>query len=807
MKRMAYLLVCALICSMQMVSQTIVEVNYYLNNPDLGGDAVIKKATKDVVGDNAIISFEVEVPFAGEYYANFWMFPTTLKDGSLANYAVSVNGNVLKNKIVPTIGDWHDATLSGNRIISLNKGINTIAVIGAVPDIPNVEHVKLSSNIQDAIIDATNYRNYKSEIERSSAENSYRNALVTTALGGDTLSSNNMSRLSTTGVGTLVADDPLYNYEYALNLIIDYTFYKTVSFTQGQQVFVATNGVDNFAHVLELFSATSPESYSWASMSNSSCMASINVTIPVTGQYYVRVRSYKNGHKGLCNLNINGQNYYENVTIYSIGVRCNQGTDQVYNTFTTNSTKDTRIWIEEGSSTPGKIYAFNDDYNGSGDFDWGTYSRIKRRYTRPVHSVLLSTYGSSDPRGRCDLYMKCLQNSTISSFPHLKEDDAIQSSPATSQYNCISWSGGITSSWEWPPYETSSYNSIDPLTAFDNFYDSRGLTRVGATADNGVVALWANVDAYGNREYTHASIRNGADGNVHGYDWESKAGANVRLFHPRNALNGPLYGQIVEYYIKKPTSSVSSMTTEEEIANGTTRVEYINFTSDEINYLSSIIQSISSSIIQEFNILYNSWKEVVVNTLYSNPNQMKDCEEYRNVLAFCSSHDELLYALYDKVGEGEFAAMILVGDLTFDTNQSILESVRESASMSTARSGIKTIRPLQSNNIAYIKELLALENVSLAKSRKQVGGETGLSYSNFNDFDVSASHVNFSLNSPAHVSLTLLDLSGNTICTVINNGLLDNGNHSYTLPEVKNDVYLVLLIIDGRVNVKKIFNQ
>lgn len=129
------------------------------------------------------------------------------------------------------------------------------------------------------------------------------------------------------------------------------------------------------------------------------------------------------------------------------------------------------------------------------------------------------------------------------------------------------------------------------------------------------------------------------------------------------------------------------------------------------------------------------------------------------------------------------------------------------ASVMADGGGEKTIRPLQSNNIAYIKELLALENVSLAKSRKQVGGETGLSYSNFNDFDVSASHVNFSLNSPAHVSLTLLDLSGNTICTVINNGLLDNGNHSYTLPEVKNDVYLVLLIIDGRVNVKKIFNQ
>ena len=282
----------------------------------------------------------------------------------------------------------------------------------------------------------------------------------------------------------------------------------------------------------------------------------------------------------------------------------------------------------------------------------------------------------------------------------------------------------------------------------------------------------------------------------------------MRSFHPRDAVGGDYdYGEIVEYYIKNTASTASLMTLEEEIANGTTRVEYIDLTSEEKEYLSENINSISSDVMQQFNALYNSWKNIVSNTKHSNPYHIANCEEYRNVLAFCSSHDELLYALYNKVGEGELAAMILVGDLTFEDNQSVLENIRESASESTTRSGIKTIRPLQSNNIAYIKELLVLENVSLAKSRKQVGGETGVSYSNFKEFEVSASHVNFSLNSSAYVSLILLDLSGKTICTVIDNKLLDTGNHSYTLPEMKNDVYLVQLIIDGRVNIKKVFNQ
>lgn len=794
---------------MQMVAQTIAEVNYYLNNPDLGGDALIKKSTQKADGDNAITSFEVEVPVAGEYYANFWMFPTKLKDGTLANYAVSVNGSILKDKIVPTIGDWHDATLSGNRKISLNKGVNTIAVIGAVPDIPNVEHIRLSSNIQEAIIDATKYRDYKSEVEEISAMNATRKNLLLQDLKRDTLSFSGTSRLSTVeSVAPTIVDSPLYNYEYALNLMVDYTFYKTVFFTQGQQIFIETNGVNYFAHILELFCVSVPETFSWAVESDGDGIASINVTIPATGMYYVRVRSYQNGHNGLCNLNINNENFYENVPVYSIGVRCNQGTDKVYNTFTTNSTTDTRIWIEEESYIPGKIHTFNDDYNGTGDFDWGTCSRIKKQYTREVNAVLLSSYASSDPRGRCDLYMKCMESDLPEYFGNLEEDDAIQSAPASTQYNCISWSGAITSYWEWPPYETSSFYSPNPLTAFDNFYASRGLTRSGATANNGVVALWAYVDANGNRYYTHGSVKNGADNNVHGYDWESKAGQLMRSFHPRDAVGGDYnYGEIVEYYIKNTASTASLMTLEEEIANGTTRVEYIDLTSEEKEYLSENINSISSDVMQQFNALYNSWKNIVSNTKHSNPYHIANCEEYRNVLAFCSSHDELLYALYNKVGEGELAAMILVGDLTFEDNQSVLENIRESASESTTRSGIKTIRPLQSNNIAYIKELLVLENVSLAKSRKQVGGETGVSYSNFKEFEVSASHVNFSLNSSAYVSLILLDLSGKTICTIIDNKLLDTGNHSYTLPEMKNDVYLVQLIIDGRVNIKKVFNQ
>ena len=135
--------------------------------------------------------------------------------------------------------------------------------------------------------------------------------------------------------------------------------------------------------------------------------------------YYVRVRSYLNARSGLCSLNVNGQNYYENIPIYSIGIRCTQETDNIYNTFTCKNTGDPRLWIEEESIIPGKISAYNDDYGKKADFAWGVNSRIKKKYTRPVHAALLSAYSSYNPTGKCDLYIKC-QNSTIMSyFPNL----------------------------------------------------------------------------------------------------------------------------------------------------------------------------------------------------------------------------------------------------------------------------------------------------------------------------------------------------------------------------------------------------
>jgi len=688
--------------------------------------------------------------------------------------------------------------------IPLNKGDNTISIIGVAPDIPNIEHLRLASNYAASTINSETYDTYIKDVLSESLANRVRNATLSESLNTDTLQDVNIYSVST--LSNTDEEDTLFTYIYAPNMDVKYTFYKTVYFTEGQQIFLATNGIDGFSHVLEMFSSTSPEVYSWSAMSNSKCLASLNITIPETGLYYVRVRSYQNSHKGFCNLNVNGENYYDSIPIYSNGIRCTQETDQVYNTFTSHNSCDPALWIEEGRAIPGKIYAFNDDYESDGDYYWGEDARIKKHYLRPVHAALLSTYSSYDPEGKCDLYIKCPNSDIAQYFESLKADDAIKSGAYSESYNCISWSGSITSYWEWPLSELSSFYSEDSLTAFDNFYASRGFTRKGANKDNSVIDLWAYVEPNGKREYTHASVRKGADGNPHGYDWESKPGSLARTFHPRTALKGKSdYGEIVEHYIKNTTTTLSL---EEEIANNTTLIEYVNFSVDEKALISQKIKEINSDTLSEFNILYTKWKNIFSNTKHSNPSIIAACQEYTNLYNLCYINNDLLYAIYDKLGDGDIAAIKLIEDLTSTSNKEVMRKAR-TFTVNKRTTAKKIIRPLFTNTMYYVKSLLAANDANNETSDLTKIKESDVSYSGFNNFSAYNSHngisVNFTLPNISTVTLELLDMSGAIIYSRLKDKELCAGNHFFDIPSTnRNNVLLVRLIINNRVNVKKV---
>ena len=397
MKKILLILLALCSVTIQCFSQKIVKSVYYSNHPELGGEVVIKKSTKEVVNEKSIISFEVEVKNSGDYYLSFWMLPVKLNDGTYVNYDVSVNGNMQRDKIIPQRGDWQSITLSSKNKIKLNKGTNIVSIIGRIPNIPNVEHIRVASNLQESKINGDLYQSYKASIERENVDRGLKNTTNIT----DSIF--NRPNLNVTKASSWIppywGENPLYNYSFSLNMSFKYTFYNMFYFTQGEHLSLETIGVNNLTHVLEIFSYEYPENYSWSAISNNNCTTSLNITIPYSGYYYVRLRSYDCDCSGFCNLNINYQYFYEYIPIYSNGIRCTQDIDCYYNTFTCNNTHDPMLWIEEGENAPGKISAFNDNYLGNGDFSWGLNSRIKKQYPRPVHAALLSSSSSYTPTG------------------------------------------------------------------------------------------------------------------------------------------------------------------------------------------------------------------------------------------------------------------------------------------------------------------------------------------------------------------------------------------------------------------------
>jgi hypothetical protein len=95
-----------------------------------------------------------------------------------------------------------------------------------------------------------------------------------------------------------------------------------------------------------------------------------------------------------------------------------------------------------------------------------------------------------------------------------------------------------------------------------------------------------------------------------------------------------------------------------------------------------------------------------------NPYLFKNAQ-YKSLLAFCQSKQDLISLVYDKLS-GEQFAILLVEDLTLTgnaRNQSLLASIRNSdKQMKTAGNGATVVRSPYSNAVKYVKALLERAN-------------------------------------------------------------------------------------------------
>lgn len=340
-------------------------------------------------------SFEIKAPEAGNYYTEFWLLPTKYANNNYTTFMVFVN-NIYVGAINSTIGNWQSARVKGKETFELEKGVNVVTIATLAPEFPEVETIKVALHDSEATFSSDAYEEF---LKDASLGVSYdipeQNKIPTYATAVD-----------------------IAHYS---NVPLNYTFYKTFSFTKGQQIFITSSSsaqhkidvvyygsnpkldsVINSVHqniiktalsssIAQTDSspiviqpgvipyvkfrtpytpATSEEmqglSYVFPSekTQNSSIqVATARLTIPKTGQYLVRVRHAINGGSAIADVNINGAYYYENTPITLSYVDCSIPADgNTYATMTccNNFGTDGPYLFIHGANCD-RVVGFNDD--------------------------------------------------------------------------------------------------------------------------------------------------------------------------------------------------------------------------------------------------------------------------------------------------------------------------------------------------------------------------------------------------------------------------------------------------------------
>jgi len=519
---------------------------------------------------------------------------------------------------------------------------------------------------------------------------------------------------------SLVLPNPEGTYDHQVDISFSYTYYNTIYLTAGTVVTFTTEN-STADPVVYLFDLDHFDTRSWSDDdSGPGTESSLTVTIPATANYSIMVRSF-GGIAGTTNIKKNGAVYANAATIGGARFYVSSKTGTL-NYFTCKSTGDTRIFAANYSGTP--IRGYNDDYATSGSWFWNGNGRIKRTFSEYMGYVVVCAYSLASA-GTCDVYMGC-ENSDVwsgnySEFPYLHQDDAIKSAPSSGTYNCISWSGGVTSTWIWPPNLYSTYNctsSFGDISCFDNFYSNNparypgawNFTRTGATSANNDVDLWK----YGS-SFTHGSVRKPGNGHPHGYDWESKPGGLTRTFHPRNDLYNPTggYGSVTNYY--KATGTYASRNGEAyasdaaAVAAGVAVFENAQLSRGANEKLDRFLSKLDDRTVAEFEKLYAAWKATwASNAMYSDPDMYCKNEAYEAMAQFCFSHPSLLYKVFEKFVGGDH----FIGKLQLDMTRKKYIALLKEAKDDILRKpyddqGRYIVHGDHDNGVRYVEKILA----------------------------------------------------------------------------------------------------
>lgn len=706
-------LVAVLFCT-DAFAQNKSEVKKYPRGYAIGEVSLLEQWTESD-GNRSVTSYSIDVPVSGTY-----SLAVVSNLQRRASIPVSIDGGHTSLRIIAAETGWQktDATATAKNEpgLYLSAGRHTISLGSAGNMPPLVDDLSFSRSTSHPALDAS-WQRFSQRLDQLLQEKP-----ATNKPAADKYESSLTEK---------VLSNPEGNYDHAIDTAFTYSTFQFVYLTAGTTYTFSTSGSTKDP-VLHLFYSTDIDNRSWSSDDyNGTWESNLVVNITSTGTYCLLVRPFYASQSGTTTILQNGVTLLANTPIAGQRFATTPRTGDL-NYFTAKltgaSNPDTRLFTLP--STSGKITGYNDDYNNNSDgyWGWGFSSRIKKNYAAGSSIVYVCAY-SATRTGSCDVYMGNIAASLPTSgeagnFPLLKGEDAIQSAPYDFDYNCIAWSGGITSNWIWPPSSLSTYNcgNDNLLECFDNFYKNNPIrypgawnyTRTGATAANAAVDLWKTVSAY-----THASITKPGNSNPHGYDWESKPGSFDRTMHPRNALqNASWYGSVSNYYkwngtyayILFPIFTPSFKTDADAVNAGVAVFDKGVLSNGSQNKLRSMVSRTDASFISQFEALYNAWdKTKAANASLSDPSMYCKNPEFERLAALSQKNSKAAMLLvFDKfVNKGDHFIGDLLLSLTTDKYGQLLADVKkERLTTPNDAQGRYKVHGDHDNGVLYIEKIL-----------------------------------------------------------------------------------------------------
>ena len=711
MKRIRLIFILSLFVCVSGFAQDM-EKRSYENGSDIGGDVAIKSSNVKVENGEIYKTFEIESLGEGSYYLDAWIIAPFTKEG-YSEYKVAVNDILTGFSLKPQTDGWHSLALTDARksvtTIRLEKGENTISVIGKGPEVPNIEFVKLSSNLSRAGISDTKYRDFVESIESNNLN--------------DLIDAGSMQNNYYRGTNGEI-------YDYCLDMPVLYTTYYSYIFSAGQVVTILTNpSLTNPAtnYNIEFFNELNSKSYSWHS-SNISGSGNLTVTIPAKGGYRLCIRVNSNSSFGLVDVSVNGQLYTNCIASCSSYAPVTAGYPVPSNFFTCKikDSRDTWLMLENSSK---EIRGFNDNYllPFPNDYSWGNASRITTDLTNISQGHVFSA-SSYNPFFECDLYLGLESNyrnhygfiGPTPNFPNLALDNSFISGEATLNYDttyyvCYDWSVGKKKSSYPPNLEDGKY-----LSMWDEYYFRYGYIPLstGENVENASIAIWGTINgptiaSWGIDTlvlFSHAGVRKNSKNpeQPHGFEWESKMSSQERIMHTKDALSGGVWGNIIRYYKPDPSKTIKSVILPPEST----------FSTSEMERVYTLKNLIPDGIVYVFEEKYHLWEKIWSKSeldMNIYPLRYTETTEYKNLLKYCMRYGKVIWPLlFDKLSPRDVFVINLLKDITCSDEQSFFEAIKY------VRKEGELFPTTHSVLVDYCKKLLAKEETNILNAIRNI---------------------------------------------------------------------------------------